>query len=211
MARETGMIAGVGRRDWIERLPADEDALREFPVCTADGGVELTDVRITGASFAGALVVERPELVNVAIEACDVAGFVGRGGRASCVRVAETRLRGVHWTGAVIQDVVLDRASGSDVALRFSTLRRVRFRECVIESVDLAEATLDDVRFEGCVLRGAVFRGAHVNRLRIERCDLAGCTGAEALAGASVHPDDLLTLGPSLAAALGLRVSESDD
>jgi len=62
------------------------------------------------------------------------------------------------------------------------------------------------VRLERCVLTGARFHRAKVKELRIEGCDLTGCSGAEALAGASVHPDDLAQLAPSLAAAVGIRL-----
>ena len=197
-------------KNWRDQLPADARATNRFPRVVDADGLELHDVRVVGASAALADVYERPELVNVALESCDIAGFVGRDGRGSRVLVEDSRLRGASWIAGLVQDAALERVTGSDVSFRFSTLRRVVLRECVIDRLDLSEVTLDDVRLEHCVLRGANLHRAKVSRLRIEHCDLTGCTGAEALAGASVHPDDILALGPSLADALGLTIEESD-
>ena len=100
--------------------------------------------------------------------------------------------------------------TGSEVSLRFSTLRRVTLRDCALQGLDFTETKFEEVRFERCDLIGAQFNGAKVQSLRIEGCDLAGATGVAALAGASIHPDDLLALAPSLAEAVGMTVSAED-
>lgn len=197
-------------KNWRDQLPSSARATDQFPRVVDLDALEFHDIRVVGAAAAVGEVYERPELVNVALDCCDIAGFVGRDGRGSRLHVEDSRLRGVSWIGGLLQDVVLERVTGSDVSFRFSTLRRVVLRECVIDRLDLSEVTLDDVRLERCVLRGANLHRAKVSRLRIAHSDLSGCTGAEALAGASVHPDDILTLGPSLADALGLKIEESD-
>jgi len=194
---------------WIERLPPAEHAVAEFPACDTDEAFELQDLYVDGASAASVETFEKPEIVNVAMHRCDIAGFVAQGGRGSRVLLAECRLRGVSWAGATIQDAVVRDVRGADFSLRFSTLRRVVFNDCDIQNLDLSEVTFDDVLLQRCVLRGAEFHRARVKQLRIEGCDLSGCTGAESLGGASVHPDDLLNLAPSLATALGLRVEHS--
>src|SRR4051812_5273377 len=179
---------------WIQHLPQPEHAIAQFPACD-DDGLELRDAFIVDAPATVAELVDKPELVNVVLKGCDVAGFVGRGGRADRVLISDTRLRGVTWMDGTLRDVHLEAAQGSDVSLRFSTLRRVILRDCVLPGLDLTEVTFDEVRFEGCTLHGAQFHGSQVNALRIERCDLTGSGGVESLAGASVHPDDLLNLG----------------
>lgn len=196
---------------WLDRLPPEEDARDSFPTGAGDDELELHDVRVVGAGATRTGVLERPELVNVALERCDVAGLVARNGRAARLHVAHSRLRGLTWAGGALQDVVVDTVTGSDVSLRFSTLQRVTFRDCTLPGLDLTETTLDQVRFERCALPAAQFHGAKVKDLRIAGCDLTGCTGAESLAGASVHPDDLLTLAPSLAHALGLTLDDGED
>lgn len=190
---------------WLAALPAADAAVEAFPECV-DGELDLHRLRVVGATVASAVVVDRPELVDVALLRCDVAGFVGRNGRAARVLVEDSRLRGVTWANGVVEDVLFERVTAADLSLRFSKLRRVVFRDCQLPELDLTEAGCDDVRFERCDLRAAKFHHARVGALRLEGCDLTGCTGAEALRGASVHGDDLMTLAPSLAAALDITV-----
>ena len=192
---------------WITRLPGEDAAVSDFPERDPLDQLDLRDVRIAGASAVSDELAERPELVNVVLERCDIAGFTGRDGRAERVVINESRLRGVTWVNGVLQDVVLEGVTGEEVSLRFSTLRRVTLRDCTLPGLDLTEAKLDAVRLERCSLPRAQFNGAKVKSLRIEGCDLSGAAGAAALAGASIHPDDLLTLAPSLAEALGMTVS----
>jgi uncharacterized protein YjbI with pentapeptide repeats len=199
----SGMIVPMDEPAWVDQLP--RAAVQDFPALN-DDVLDLHDVRIVDASASWSDVLENPELVNVALQRCDVAGVVANNGRIHRVLVTGSRLRGVTWGAGMVQDVVVDTTTGGDVSLRFSTLRRVVFRDCVLPELDFTEVTFDDVRLERCVLTGARFHRAKVKQLRIEGCDLTGCSGAEALAGASVHPDDLLNLGPSLAAALGLTL-----
>ena len=188
----------------VDDLRTGQDVVRDDGGCADDSHVSQVQAVVAND------VLSRAEIVNVALDQCDIAGLVGRECRASRVHVTESRLRGITWMAGMLEDVVLESVTGSDVSVRFSTLRRVVFRDCVLPGLDFTEATLDDVRLERCVVHGARFHGARVRSLRIEGCDLAGCTGAESLAGASVHPDDLLSLGPSLASALGLTVRGDD-
>ena len=192
---------------WIARLPDAEAAVSAFPERDDLDQLELTDLRVVGASAVLDELSERPELVNVVLERCDVAGFTGRDGRAERVVISGSRLRGVTWVNGVLQDVLLEGVTGDEVSLRFSTLRRVTFRDCLLPGLDLTEAKLEDVRLERCSLPRAQLNGAKVKSLRIEGCDLSGLAGAAALAGASIHPDDLLALAPSLAEAVGMTVT----
>ena len=192
---------------WSPSEPSPSTEATDFPTCADHGeDVEIHDVRIAGASALDAVVLERPELVDVVLDGCDVAGALGRSGRASRLVVRNSRLRAVTWVNGIVQDALFDNVAGTDLSFRFSTLRRVLFRDCVLPGLDLTDAAIETARFERCDLRRAVFDGAKVKKLRFEGCDLAGCTGAAALSGASVHPDDLLSLGPSRATALGLTV-----
>jgi uncharacterized protein YjbI with pentapeptide repeats len=213
MTRQTYAIEhdrGVPRQTWTEQLPAASGALDGFPPCGEDG-IDLRDLAVAGASFSLDEVAEKPELVNLLLRHCDVAGFVARDGRADRVLVDGGRLRGVTWTRGVLRDVELRDIEAGDFSLRFSTLRRVVFRDCVIPEIDLTEAVLDDVRFERCRLPGAQFHRAQVKSLRFEGCDLSGSSGVDALTGASIHPDDALSLATGMAAALGIRVEGGGD
>lgn len=190
---------------WYAGLPPPATAVGVFPACD-DDELDLHQQRIVGAGWATPLVMTRPEIVDVVLSGCDVAGLVSRDGRAARVLIEQSRLRGVTWANGMVEDVVVDGITAADLSVRFSTLRRVVFRDCSLPGLDLTETSLDDVRFERCALTRVQWDHARVKQLRIEGCDLTGCTGADALRGASIHPDDLLTLAPSLAVALGITL-----
>jgi uncharacterized protein YjbI with pentapeptide repeats len=200
------MIRLVTAPAWMRGLPKDADAVSAFPACDEEEPFELGDLHIVDASSAVAVFLDRPELVNIAMQRCDVAGFGATEGRADRVLIEQSRLRNVTWASGIVQDGELDHVIGSEVSFRFSTLRRITFRDCKLPELDLTEVTFEAVRFERCDLSGAHFDHARVKSLRIEGCDLTGCSGALALAGTSIHPDDVLSLGPSLATALGLTI-----
>ena len=188
---------------WLAQVPTEPES--EFSAC--DDGVELHDQRFVGASLAMAEAADRPEIVNVALERCDIAGFVGDDGRADRVLLQETRLRGVTWANGLIRDVQFIGVIAAETSFRFTELRRVVFRDCKLPAIDFTRATFDDVRFENCELVGAMFDHVRISGVvRIEHCDLMRCSGAEGLAGASIHPDDLLSFGPSMAQALRITV-----
>src|SRR3954464_3791233 len=104
----------------MEQLPRFDQAINEFPACE-DESLELHDVLVVGGSATVADLLEKPELVNVALRRCDIAGFVARGGRAERVLIADGRLRAVSWVAAAMRDVQLDAVEGSDISIRFST------------------------------------------------------------------------------------------
>jgi len=197
------MIVRVEEPAWVGQLPSG--SVREFPALD-DDVLDLHEARVVDASASVAGILENAEIVNVAMERCDIAGVVAHNGRMDRVFISGSRLRGVTWAAGMVQDAMVVATTGGDLSLRFSTLRRVTFRDCVLPELDLTEVTFDQVRLEHCVLTGARFHRAKVKSLRIEGCDLTGCTGAEALSGASVAPGDLLQLAPSLAAALGITL-----
>jgi uncharacterized protein YjbI with pentapeptide repeats len=199
-------MAAVAGVEWVAAQPSGGARTEVFPACADADAVELVDVEITGAAAAEAVVLDRPELVNVTLESCDVTGVVGRSGRANRLLVRSSRLRAVTWVDGIVQDATFEDITGIDVSFRFSTLRRVVLRDCALPALDLTEAVFDKVLLQRCDLRGARFDGSKVKALRIEGCDLTGCTGAGSLAGATLDPDDLLSLGPSMATALGLTV-----
>lgn len=171
----------------------------------------MRDVRIRGARVALGGQSDRLQLVNVALDGCDVAGLLSQRSHADRVLLTDTRLRGVTWADGLVEDVTFEVVRGAEVSFRFSTLRRVTFADCELPGLDLTETVFEQVRFERCDLTRTRFDHAKVGTLRLAGCDLSGCSGAKWLAGASVHPDDVLSLGPSLAAGLGIVVEDDPE
>src|SRR4051794_8832028 len=107
---------------WMGQLPPDADAVDRFPDCEADE-LDLHDAYLRGAAGGTSGVLDKPEVVNVVLDGCDVAGYVANGGRGDRLLVRQSRLRGVTWAAGLLRDIVLDGVTGDDVSLRFSTLR----------------------------------------------------------------------------------------
>src|SRR3954464_1141478 len=143
------MIVPMDEPAWVDQLP--RAAVQDFPALN-DDVLDLHDVRIVDASASWSDVLDTPELVTVALQGCDVAGVVANNGRMHRVLVTGSRLRGVTWGAGIVQDVLVEATTGGDVSFRFSLLRRVTFRDCVLPDLDFTEATFDHVRFERCLL-----------------------------------------------------------
>jgi uncharacterized protein YjbI with pentapeptide repeats len=121
---------------------------------------------------------------------------------------------------------VLD-SSLAGVQAYSSRLRRVTFRRCKIDTLNLRGATLADVVFEDCELNeldcagasltnvtfpGSAVRNARFSQVKCKKVDLRGAReldiadGADSLKGAIVDERQLIELAPALASALGILV-----
>lgn len=195
---------------WQAHVPAAEaPAAGPLPALDADEPA-LRDIRIAGERLTPGESLDGLEVTDVVLDGCDVAGLVCTGGRASGLRLTGGRIRGITWARGLFRDVLLDNVTGYDVSVRFSTLRRVEFRDCMLPGLDLTETTGERVRFVRCDLSRAKFDHARIQGLRIAGCTLAGATGLDALRGASVHPDDVGWMALGLARAIGIAVEEDE-
>jgi len=167
-------------------------------------------IEIAGENWDGrrvvAVTLDRPDAVDFVLDNCDLAGVTSTGGSFRRVTVRRTRLRDCTFGGGMLQDLVAEDCTGERLSLRFSTLQRVVVESSRLPGLDLYGATVDKVVFRDCDLTGAAFDGVTVKELRLERCTLMGITGVASLRGAEVDFDDLMTLAPSMAKELGLKV-----
>ena len=169
-----------------------------------DEPVELENVTLTGERVVG-LELDRPQLVDVTADSCDLSGVVMSAYAARRAKVVRTRIRDCVWGGGIIQDATFDECPSERWSLRFSTLQRVVFTDCVFVAADFYGVTFDKVTFERCDLSGAHFDNATVKELTMRSCMLLGVTGALSLRGATLDLDDLPGLAPSLAREAGIR------
>lgn len=195
---------------WVPRTPSLGTPPVERPPAFPVDDPTWRDVLVRDQRLTPTEEYDDPELTDVVLDNCDVAGFVATSGRATGLRLQGGRIRGVTWARGLFRDVLADGVTAEDVSLRFGTLRRVEFRDCSLPGFDLTETTGEHVRFLRCDLTRAKFDHARIGRLRISGCDLAGATGVEALRGASVHPDDVASMATSLARAVGIRIADDD-
>jgi uncharacterized protein YjbI with pentapeptide repeats len=168
-------------------------------------GVTVTGARQPGEQFA------RTRLADVTLNrcdfsACDFSEAVWHrvtliGCRGSSVELAGARLRHVTFS-----DCRIDEAN-----LRLAQLRDVTFAECGLAASLWNHASLEGVRFPDCDLRNADFSNVRVEDTDLRRARLDGLQGAGSLRGATIGVDQLVTLAPAIAAALGLHVRPEDE
>lgn len=194
--------------EWLVRLPDESLPATGLPACPPepDEPVELAGLSASEGRIESVVLPAGSSLSNLTLRDVDIAGLTAVSARAERVLLSRCRLRGVTWSGGSLQDATVADVTALDSSLRFSVLRRVTFRNCLLPGIDFTETVFDRVLMDGCQLRGARFDHATVQSLRVQGCDLSDVTGTGSLAGASVHPDDLISLGPSLASALGVVV-----
>lgn len=174
-----------------------------------DEPLDLFDVTLSDQRFVG-LDLERPQLVDVAVDGCDLSGIAMSSYAGRRAKVLRTRIRDCVWAGGIMQDCSFDECPSERWSLRFSTLQRVTFTDCAFVEGDFYGVTFDKVTFERCDLTRAHFDSASVKELTLRSCTLLGVTGAMHLRGASIDLDDLAGLAPSLAREVGLRFNSDD-
>lgn len=196
------------------------------------GGL-LTDERYDTVHFDG-LAIQAPQahgagFLECAVTDCVVTGGTLRGAGFNDVWVYGTRfvgtalpetdwqdsnvescvMAGVEAFGARLRRVVFRRCKFDSVNLRTTALREVTFEDCVLRDVDLGGAKLVDVSFPGSALERIRFAQASLVRV-----DLRGATvldladGHDALRGATISTGQLLDMAPALAHTLGIRVKD---
>ena len=118
------------------------------------------------------------------------------GGRLTGLQIAETEMRDCAWQGC-----------GADMAsFRHAKLERTTFQDCSLREADFMGLRGDWVRFHDCDLRGASFVHAQFTSSELLRCRMDDIEGVEGLRGTSMELEQMLTLAPALARALGVSL-----
>lgn len=179
------------------------------------------------------LTLDQPDAAGAIFLECAFTGVTVQSGSLRRARfgdawLRDTRLMGTDlaetsWTDAAFLDAV---AAGLDAF--GSTLRRVSFTGCKLDSVNLRGARLTDVRFEDCLLHEVDFTDAALTRAVFARCqlrqvnfskasldqaDLRGCeldivAGPDSLRGAIIDAGQLAGIARALAEGLGIIVTD---
>jgi uncharacterized protein YjbI with pentapeptide repeats len=169
---------------------------------------DIHDLWLTGARVLDR-DLDRPEILDVRLEDCDLSGVVATGFIARRVELRRTRIRGVTLVKGQYDDGVIEGCTTSDLSFRFSRLRRVVFRDCDLSGADFYAAGFDHVSIDGCDLQRASFDGAIVKCLAITNCNLAAIAGVAGLKGAQLDASDLPNLAQSLASDAGILIRDA--
>jgi len=167
--------------------------------------VQFTEVLLRDADFTGSVLVDAV-VRDVVFEHAKLANTTFRGGALTRVLVEGGRLTGLQVAETEIRDCVW-RACGADMAsFRHARLERVTFEDCVLREADFTGLRGDWVRFHDCDLRGAGFGHAEFSRSELRRCRMDDVEGVEGLRGTSMELEQMLTLAPAMARALGVAL-----
>ncbi|MEV4613939.1 pentapeptide repeat-containing protein [Kitasatospora sp. NPDC049258] len=120
-----------------------------------------------------------------------------------------TVLAGVAWYGAALRRVVFRQCKLEAVNLRGATLRDVVFEDCLLRDVDFGEARMTDVAFPGSTLEEVRLGGAALTRTDLRGAVRLGLAdGHLGLRGALISTHQLFELAPQFAQALGIVVKD---
>jgi uncharacterized protein YjbI with pentapeptide repeats len=216
-------------------MPSVPDQLTDLPyahLLTPHTGPLRRDERYDTVHFEG------PELDGPANGAtfleCAFTGVELSGSRLRQARFNEVWVQGSRWVAVDCAETEWQDAGFVGTVLAGltgygSALRRVVFRQCKLEAVNLRGATLRDVVFEDCLLRDVDFGDARLTGLTfpgstLEEVRLAGATlrevdlrgasrlgladGPHGLRGAILGSSQLFELAPQFAQALGITVRD---
>jgi uncharacterized protein YjbI with pentapeptide repeats len=169
---------------------------------------DIRDLWLSGARVLE-LDLDRPELLDVRIEDCDLSGVVMTGGVIRRMSLTSTRVRGVTFAKGQYDDGVLVDCTTNDLSFRFSRLRHVTFTGCDLSGVDFSNTTFEHVTIDSCDLQRARFDAAIVKCLSIRNCNLVGVYGVSGLRGAQLDASDLPGLATALAQDVGILIRDA--
>jgi uncharacterized protein YjbI with pentapeptide repeats len=205
---DTGRVTDTPCGKSHEPAPAQISQVEPAAAIAEDCDGEVNDLWLANARVLE-LDLDRPELVDVRIEDCDISGIVAGDFIVRRLEVRQTRLRGVTFATGQLDDGLLDDCNANELSLRFSRLRRVIFHNCDLSGADFYSASFDHVTIDDCNLQRAHFDAATVKCLAITNCDLTGVTGAFGLKGAQLDASDVPSLAISLAREAGIDLRDA--
>lgn len=178
----------------------------DLPGRTAES-VEFDQCRFRGADLSGCRL-RRARFSDCLIETTNLANL--RAERAAMWRTHLTgsRLTGLHWLDGSLHHVTVEGCRADLAVFRSTSFRQVRFQQCNLTRADFQNADLTGAEFVDCDLSGAQFSYATMTGARFQACQLDGIGGVTSFHGAILTDQDLVALSHTLAAGLGIAITE---
>lgn len=197
----TGDLAQLIADQHAEGLRFTSETLAEADL-TGAGLVEceLVDVVMDEVTMTGATVAES-RLVRLSSPHLAAARSTWRS-----VEILSSRIGVAELYDAGLTEVRLAGSKVDLMNLRGATVGDVVLQGCVVEELDLGGASLRRVRLEDCDVRTLDLTGADLEHVDLRGARLSRLVGLSGLRGATVSPEQLLELAPSLAEHLGVYV-----
>ena len=141
---------------------------------------------------------------------CNLANLRGLGAQATRVTIEGSRLTGISLMEASLRDITVRDCRVDLASFGVAELVRVTFEDCVMTETSFLDARLESIRFHGCDLTRADFRGATLRDCELRRTELTDLEGIANLRGAAIDWPGIVANADVWAAALGVRVLDTD-
>ncbi|AUG77361.1 hypothetical protein CFP65_2532 [Kitasatospora sp. MMS16-BH015] len=217
-------------------MPAAPDQLADLPyahLLQPHAGPLRPDESYDTAHFDGLAFEGRAN--GASFLECALTGVELQQTKLRQARFNEVWVHGARWVAVELaesdwQDSAVLASVFAGISGYGAALRRVVFRQCKLEAVNLRGALLREVVFEDCLLRDVDFGGAkltdvsvpgstleevRLNGATLKNVDLRGAVrlglpdGPQGLRGATIGTGQLFELAPQFAQALGITVKDS--
>jgi uncharacterized protein YjbI with pentapeptide repeats len=146
---------------------------------------------------------------DMRFERCDLSGAVLDAASLTRVLFTGCRMTGVVLSGATLQDVHIRECRADMAYLRMARADFLLVEDSSLREADCYQATLAHTGLLGCDLRSANFHDCRMTDVDLHDSTLDDLRGALSLRGASISPDQLLPLAPSLLAAAGINITQT--
>src|SRR5918993_8558 len=199
--------------DW---LPRDDETYR----CANIAGAIMTEasmtrvtldrVRLDRVCLQGARLTS-VILTDSRLHQCDLAGLRAESSSMQRTEIVDSRLTGFSWSDGALRHVHFKSCRMQYASFRQQRFGTAWFEDCDLRDGDFQAADLRGAIFTGCDLTHVQFSNASLDGASFEDCMLEMARGVSALRGASIGVKEMLSLAPSMASALGIRVETDQD
>ena len=216
------------RRQPLPGVPALPPYLASLTAADLRGPGEHGDVELVGLELSSAQLT-RVSLETARIKDCRFEDAELRGWRGERVVFETCDFANARWFDCDFSDVAFLDCRFVGASITGGALSNVLLRDCLVQLARLSHLGRPQALLERCDLRGALLMESELCDVRFADCDLTGVelfnvdlTGSDlrdnelsdlkgmaCLRGATIDPLQLLTLGPALAAHVGLVVAEA--
>lgn len=173
-------------------------------------GIELIGCHLTRVAFTGA-TLRRARLTDVVLEDCELSGSVWEGASFRRVRFERCRMSGFTAAELAAAHVAFVDCKLDAAWLRMAALDRCGFESCDLTAADLYGAKVRSSSFLRSTLDRSELSGAVFREVALHGSSLVGLSGATALAGSTIGPDQLTEVALSILPALGITIADGDE
>jgi uncharacterized protein YjbI with pentapeptide repeats len=170
-------------------------------------GLRLTECRFDGVALDQAKLL-RAHVRDVCVNGGSWANADAGEAILKRVEFRTTRLTGVSFANATLEDVVFTDCRLDLASFRFAKIAYARFEGCHLAETDFYEAGVRSTVFSSCSLARASIAGVTFAETELRGCDLAALGNAERLRGVRIPWADIVQSADVLAAGLGIEIVE---